>query len=93
MNLIKKHTVTIETYDYKDDFKLEIYIYDYYYDVYLSKGCLRQLIFTTAKEGMDIKTLMIVLEQVIPTISLQFPYYEDSESLFEEVIEKINVVD
>lgn len=93
MELKKKCKVEIETYEYKDDFELEIYTYEKYYDVYLSKGNIRQFVFTTAKEGMTIELLMTVLDQVIPTITLEFPFYQDSEALFTEAMEKIVVVD
>ncbi len=93
MELKKRDKVEIEVYEYKDDFDIEILTYDKYYDVFLSKGNIRQFVFTTAKEGMTIELLMTVLDQVIPTITLEFPFYQDSEALFTEAMEKIVVVD
>lgn len=93
MELKKRDKVEIEVYEYKDDFDIEILTYDKYYDVYLSKGNIRQFVFTTAKEGMTIELLMTVLDQVIPTITLEFPFYQDSEALFSEAMEKIVVVE
>lgn len=93
MELKKRDKVEIEVYEYKDDFDIEILTYDKYYDVYLSKGNIRQFVFTTAKEGMTIELLMTVLDQVIPTITLEFPFYQDSETLFSEAMEKIVVVE
>lgn len=93
MELKKKDKVEIEVYEYKDDFDIEILTYDKYYDVFLSKGNIRQFVFTTAKEGMTIELLMTVLDQVIPTITLEFPFYQDSEALFSEAMEKIVVVE
>ena len=65
MELKKKNKVEIEVYDYKDDFELEIFIYDKYYDVYLSKDNMRQLVFTTSREGISIEVLMTIVEQVL----------------------------
>ena len=93
MELKKKDKVEIEVYEYKDDFDIEILTYDKYYDVFLSKANIRQFVFTTAKEGMTIELLMTVLDQVIPTITLEFPFYQDSEALFSEAMEKIVVVE
>lgn len=93
MELIKKCKAEIDTYEYKDGFKVEIHNYDKYYDVFLAKGNVRQFIFTSAKEGITTEMLITILENVIPTISLEFPFYEDSEALFSEEMEKIIVVD
>ena len=93
MQLKKKDKVEIEIYSFQDEYDVEILTYEKYYDVYLSKGNIRQFVFTTAKAGMSIDMLMKILEQVIPTISLEFPFYQDSESLFVEAMEKIVVVD
>ena len=93
MELKKKNKVEIEVYDYKDDFELEIFIYDKYYDVYLSKDNMRQLVFTTSREGISIEVLMTIVEQVLPSIVLEFPFCQDPESLFAEAMDKIVVVD